>query len=514
MLSNENNYLPLYENIAILLSKINKHEHDINEYGLLYFITIEEFYRYFYFTVFSQYQKETYGEVNTPYTISKELVSFVPWNKWTNKHNLPTIVDSGAGIGYISAVLVKYIFSLYNKEDENQIEASKREKWVLLIKKITLVELNHHNCQILRLFFGRHCCIINGNYLNYFPSLHGEKYDIVIGNPPFNVNGSIKVPSNSIKNKKEDGKTIWREFITHSLDYCLVDGGFLCYYIPSLWMKKDDKTELFNTILYDNKLLKSKCYSNTASNMLFKGHAQTHCGCFLIQKGGITEDFQHFSWYLNTFSRCTLSKRGTIRSLCVLDCNIERKVIYKFKEVFMKHNLDYNQLIIDKTSTLSKNISISKHQSDVYSYKNIQTCVFGYDGNPVLKLEYSDEPCPFFGKPKIICAHGMYGIPFIDKKGEYGISRRDKYIILEKNIENIDFMAWFLTTPLTLFMFENYKYRMCFLEKSGFEWLVDVSQLVKYGFTIGDVGKMYQWFDFDEKEINYLNTFSRKQILS
>lgn len=487
---------------------------DVDEVGLLYYLSIDAFFDDFYFPILSSHQKEYYGEVNTPLILADELVAFLNLQQYTD--NLPAIADSGAGMGYISAVLVKRLFNVVNPHSHSQTQTDGRQRWISILKNITLIEINEDNCAILKLFFGRHATIVCGDYLNYFPSLdmnkNGEKYDIVIGNPPFNINGSIKVPTNSSRSKKEDGKTIWREFVYHSLNYVLKPGGLLCYFMPSLWLKSDDKSGLFNYILRENKLLRVKCYSNTESNSLFKGHAQTHCGCFLIKTGGITDEFEHYSHYLKQFSRCALSKRGTVKSICVLDSTIERKIINKLEEEFIHHGLEYKTLTFNKTSTLSKKILISPTQNDVCKFKNIQTCVFSKCsnskyGNPILKYEYSDCGCAFYGDAKIILPHGMYGIPFIDKNGEYGISRRDKYVILSDSVQDMECVAWFLSTPLANFMFENYKYRMCFLEKAGFEWLCDISLLVEHGFPYKNIDAMYKWFNLTEDDIEYINRF-------
>lgn len=485
---------------------------DMDEVGLLYYLSIDAFFDAFYFPILSSHQKEYYGEVNTPLALADELASFLDVAQYA-KCPPPTIADSGAGLGYITAVLAKKLHGFLT---------GNRENWISILKKITLVEINEENCDILRLFFGRHPTIVRGDYLNYLPSLdaqtNGEKYDVVIGNPPFNINGSIKVPTNNARSKKEDGRTIWREFVYHSLNYVVKDNGVLCYFMPSIWLKSDDNSGLFDYLLRENKLLKAKCYSNTGTNSLFKGHAQTHCGCFLIQKGGTTDDFDHYSHYLKAFSRCALSERGPVKSICVLDSTIERKIVTTLKMEFNTHGLEYTAVPFSKTSTPSNKLLISATQSDACQFKNIRTCVFskGSDnkyGFPLLHYEYSDGECAFYGASKIVMPHGMYGMPMLDQKGEYGISRRDKYVILSENVRDMEHVAWFLSTPLAGFMFENYKYRMCFLEKAGFEWLADISLLAEHGFPYKDTEALYAWFKLTKDEIEYIRTFERKQLM-
>ncbi len=56
----------------------------------------------------------------------------------------------------------------------------------------------------------------------------------------------------------------------------------------------------------------------------------------------------------------------------------------------------------------------------------------------------------------------MYGIPYIDYNGEYGISNRDNYVILEedKSISDLEIIKTFLSTQTVLYLFDSTRYRM------------------------------------------------------
>ena len=99
---------------------------------------------------------------------------------------------------------------------------------------IYMIEINNEYINELYTIFGENCNIINDNFFNY----NNMKFDIIIQNPPFNINNNIKVPTNKIKEKITDGRTIWREFIIHSLNN-LKNKGWMCFISPSIWMKRD-----------------------------------------------------------------------------------------------------------------------------------------------------------------------------------------------------------------------------------------------------------------------------------
>tara|TARA_R110002012_G_C11260196_1_gene567951 strand:+ start:148 stop:492 length:345 start_codon:yes stop_codon:yes gene_type:complete len=83
-------------------------------------------------------------------------------------------------------------------------------------------------------------------------------------------------------------------------------------------------------------------------------------------------------------------------------------------------------------------------------------------------------------------AHGMYGFPTIDKDGIYGISNRDKYIILREDMEDLRKLQKFFSTKTALYLFEGTRYRMKYLEKYIFELIPDITKLDNFPSEIND----------------------------
>ena len=71
-------------------------------------------------------------------------------------------------------------------------------------------------------------------------------------------------------------------------------------------------------------------------------------------------------------------------------------------------------------------------------------------------------------------AHGMYGFPYIDVDGKYGISNRAKYVYMSDNIEDLVRLHNFLSIDLVLYQFNAPRYRMKFLEKYIFKYLPNI----------------------------------------
>ena len=57
--------------------------------------------------------------------------------------------------------------------------------------------------------FGEKSNIFNKNFLDFKIN---KKFNFIIGNPPFNIGGLIKVPT-KLGVKTKDGRTIWQSFI-------------------------------------------------------------------------------------------------------------------------------------------------------------------------------------------------------------------------------------------------------------------------------------------------------------
>ena len=131
-------------------------------------------------------------------------------------------------------------------------------------------------------------------------------------------------------------------------------------------------------------------------------------------------------------------------------------------------------------------------------YKNIHTCRLN-GITPTLIYTYSDLPCPHYGKNKLVMAHGMYGFPYLDISGEYGISNRDKYVIVREKEEDLKKLAAFFSTKTALYLFEATRYRMKYLEKYIFELIPDISTLEDFPTEIND-DTIATYFSLDASE--------------
>jgi len=402
--------------------------------------------------------KQNFGEVHTPYSFIKRMFQLMPPNiffeperKW---------LDPGAGRGYFSLFL-------YNKLMEslkNHFPLQEKRRAHILTNMIWMVELNpHHQETIQKAFGNKQLNLISRDFLE-MENNELPVFDVVIGNPPFNSGGLKKVPTNNEKDKKKDGKTIWSKFIKKSISL-LSPNGLLLFVVPSIWMKEDKEGMYFYMNQY--KIHKLHCLTNTEMNQIFRGHAQTPSCYFLLEKKSTEKkvllydnDIEHYVDYpLRSENIIPVACANTVKSL-------------------MPYVDKYGSLsFVKKTNLPGKQTKLSPHKNKDFPYSNIKTCILRDKIKPELVIEYSNKPCIYHGKKKLVLAHGMYGFPFIDEKGDYGISNRDKYVFLCESLEELTILNKFLSSPLAFYLFDATRYRMKYLEKYVFALLPNVLKM-------------------------------------
>jgi hypothetical protein len=244
---------------------------------------------------------------------------------------------------------------------------------------------------------------------------------------------------------------------------------------------------MYNFIL-NYKVEYLNCFSNTQSNKIFKGKAQTPCCFFLLTK---IQTNNIISIY-DANTACYISYKINL---------LENKPIPLFgQEVCRKlQQKNYKTLKVIKTN--NPNTIIKTERNEEFQYENVRTCILSGVNKltPVLEIDYSNKKLLYSNSQKIILAHKMYGFPYLDAEGKYGVSNRDNYIIIKENINDLLKLQKFLSTKTVLYLFEATRYRMKFLEKYAFDLIPDITQLHDFPEEIND-DSIAEYFGFDETD--------------
>ena len=430
----------------------------------------------------------------------------IPQNNFENPDL--TWLDPCAGKGYFCIILYKKLF-----DGLSQVIADPKIRHTHIITKmIYMVELNIEFIPILKKMFGEISNIYNQNFLDS----DKKHFNFIIGNPPFNFKGSIKVPTSKVC-KKKDGKTIWQNFIKKAMSL-LSHEGFLLFITPSIWMKNDHK--IFNYLL-KYRIIKIKTMNKTETNKIFHKQAQTPTCYFLIQNN---TPKPYFNIYDKTIFEFEMKAVKAARDN--KDKGFRLKSYIKFNPItsanitnfignasFIPYTLKYGSLRVIKTNMRPgyKGLTLSPSLTGKHPYPNIKTCKLNYL-QPQIVVNFSNIPCSYFDKPKLVLAHKMHGFPYLDFGGLFGISNRDNYVILNKTYQEFSLLHNYLSTNFIRTLFESTRYRMSYLEKYIFEILPDITLIPNLPEIIDD-DSLCNFFGLDDMERKLINTFHKKYLL-
>jgi|TARA_Y100000992_G_scaffold302665_1_gene278129 tRNA1(Val) A37 N6-methylase TrmN6 len=431
--------------------------------------------------------KSLYGEIFTPYSLIETIISLLPEYVFYDK-NLRWL-DPGAGTGYFSI----FLYYKLNETLKEIIPNNKDRSNHIITNMLFMIEINELHCIELKHIFGENANILNANFLCNHDFIQ-KKFDIIVGNPPFNSKGIKKVPTNKKTKKTQDGSTIWGDFLKNSMSL-LKSKGLLCFITPSIWMKPD-KARLYHFI-NQYKIHKLHALTNTQSNKIFKGEAQTPCAFYLIEKIDSDNKLDIYDYDKKKYITYSLKPEIPIPVFGV-------EIINKF---LLKFNNKNNKLKVFKSNLPSKDCILYDTQGKNNEfYKNIHTCTLN-NLTPQLIIKYSSKPCVFYNRKKLVMAHGMYGFPYLDINGEYGISNRDKYVILRESTDELIKLAKFFSTKTALYLFESTRYRMKYLERYIFELIPDITCLDDFPDEINDdtIAEYFKLSQHDKDNIQNLN---------
>ena len=414
--------------------------------------------------------KLQYGEIYSPFSLIKKMLNLFDPAVFRNK--AAKWLDTGAGSGYFSMVLFAYL----NTGLATIIVDEAERKAHILKNMLYLSEVKAENIALLKSRFGPTANIIEGDFLStttsFAPtSFAPTSFDYIIGNPPYNAHGQKKVPTNSTRPKTQDGQTVWGHFLKKALTLLKPQTGQLCYIVPSIWMKPD-KAGLYD-LLTTYKIEKLHCLSNTETNKLFKGAAQTPTCYFLLTNAQTETEAKTNNKSINLYDTVTQTyidypfKVGAPLPL------FGQALIKKLQPFLLKAGGSLPMLKTNMPSKASK--FAETYDALHFPYPNIKTCHLN-GLQPQLVTNYSNIPQAYAKTPKLVLAHKMYGFPYLDVEGSYGLSNRDNYVCI-KPLEQLNQVQAFLSTKFALYVYEATRYRMKYLEKYAFELLPDITRL-------------------------------------
>jgi hypothetical protein len=427
-------------------------------------------------------EKNSFGEVMTPSELIIEMLEQLPPEVWSNP-NLKWL-DPANGTGNFPIYV--YYGLMVGLEDEFPDDVQRSEH--IIKNMLYMVELNPKNVAVTKKIFGKDCNIYRGSFLpekkGEEPGWKGkfgiEKFDIIIGNPPFNK-GGIRG-----KGKKQEGtETLWPSFVFDSFNILKDSKSYLLFIHPASWIGL--KSENGKKII-EKQILYLRYYNYSEALRII--NAKIPLTYYLIQNiegGKITKIYDNcinknikFNIYEDNFIPTeSISIFVKLLGFVKRYGNLKSKVFSSKKE---------NDVNVKKTSK--------------YKYP-----IINISYGKIIK-KYSNNNNNQDDSPKLILPNDSMGYPLLDKTGISYPSSGHNFLLKETNIKKLKQIQNYLYTDLVFYLINITKTSQNFLDNKVFEILPDVTQMSKKT-NIND-NDLISLFSLTEKELKCIENYRNK----
>jgi hypothetical protein len=258
--------------------------------------------------------------------------------------------------------------------------------------------------------------ISNNNALEF--DYWDEKFDIIIGNPPYQDNSG----------NKGTGHTLWDKFVTIALEKLLKPNGYLVYVHPSVWRQPNHP--MLN-VIKSKQLLYLEIHDASDGQKVFKASTR-------------------YDWYV--LKNCSCIERTKIKGQdgVVVTENLNKwdfipnAMFKEIKSILAKDNEQKVEILHSFSAYESRKKWVSKVKVDDFVYPLIYSTQ--KDDIPVFYWSSKNDK-GHYGVPKVILSNGAGVI--VDETGEYGLTEWARGIV--ETPDNLPLLKAYLDSP----KFEN-----------------------------------------------------------
>lgn len=414
--------------------------------------------------------KEKFGEVNTPEKIITDMINTLPNEVWENP-NLKWF-DPCAGSGnFFLVILDRLMDGLKNK-----ISNEKNRETHILNNMLYMNEINKDSIIKLKKNFDKKINITNYDFLNYDFNKDKLKYDIIVGNPPYNLDGT----------KTSGKKNIYVFFAVKSLQLLKQNGYLLFIHPPGYRIDnhiiKGTNINLNNIYTsYDIRYI--KMFNIKESNKYF--NISINVDYILIKK---SKNNNNKTEILDTYNKkniITINQNDFIP-------NFGFKLLNKLKYLTNK----YGNIKVYHSSELHADNILSdgtKLKHNLGTFKNIHLII-----QKGKRIYNSKKKHTYYNNKKIfINALGVNYI-YYDSKGEYGATEQQLLIIEPSNI----YIEFFMSN-LFQFIAKSTKITGNNLSRNLYKFLPDFNKMKNLN-NITDIKKI---LNITNEEADFINQF-------
>jgi hypothetical protein len=413
--------------------------------------------------------KEELGEVFTPEIIIERMLEQIPDKYWTNKKL--KWFDPSAGVGNF---MVYVYFKLMKTLKSTIKNKTKRHKHIIS-NMLYMVEIKKSSVNVIYEIFGKEANVFQGDFFHFDQK---QKFDCIIGNPPYNLNG-IRYINSNLKQSKKGMVTIWPNFVTKSLSMLKNKNSFTLLLHPSSWISLKG-SEITNTIM-NYQIQTLRCYDIRETRRLFGGDISISLtSTFLLNHEPYKQTFI-YDCFVNRYMPFDILKYNFIPTSAIT-------VLKKVLDMSRKYG-SLEDLYINSKRTEKKNRSLTKTEIHRYPLINIK--------EKKIVITYGNYNFNVNSDPKLIFSNFSMGYPVLDTSGNCYPCSNMMHLLYMDSIECLRKVQHFFYTPLVLFLINITKTNQKFLNNIIFNILPNICNIEN--FSIND-------FNFTKDEIRIINT--------
>ena len=417
-------------------------------------------------------EKKLFGEVFTPLNLICEMLSKLPTNVWTNQ-DLKWL-DPANGIGNFPIVVYYKLMEGLKHEIKDDDERSKH----IIEKMMYMNELNPVNVALAKKVFkmidpGSTPNIIRADFITDSDKVLkkmrddardvNRKFDIIIGNPPYNSGGIRAKTTENIKHNKEvqeSAKTIWPQFVENSLLILKTNTGYLLFIHPASWIGfKGANGEIFKKI----QIKYLRYYNLVTAHRLFGNKSgKIPLTYYVLQNTNTTDDTTIFDNATEQNEEFNIYKYNFVPTESI---SLWKKILAFTKK--------YGNLI-DNYSSVKASPNVVKDISSTSKYPIISIV------NKVVIVQYSDTNNNKNNDKKLLLANSSMGYPIYDYLGIMYPEGVDQFILYSDNNEKeLKQLQHYFLTNLLFYLINITKTRQNFFDNKIFEVIPNITKITE-----------------------------------
>jgi len=411
-------------------------------------------------------EKDKFGEVFTPGDLIDDMLNKIPAAVWRD----PSLkwLDPANGTGnFPMKVYEKLLEKLPDSYDgpAGKYSDEKGKKQHILKNMLYMVELNPRNVKIARKIFGAKANICCANFLEeeakWKRQFGVEKFDVIVGNPPYQ-SGSVRAKTTKkIKHDKEalgDAKTLWPDFVKNSLELLRDSNSYLLFIHPASWIGfKSANGEMFKT----KQIVFLRFYSSVNAHKLFGSESgEIPLTYYLLKNVGTQHDTTIYDNATNTNETFNIYENNFVPTESISMWNKILKITQK------------NGSLKDNYSSVKGSTDLNEKFTTKYKHPVLSII------NKDIHTEYSELNNNKNNEKKLLLANSSMGYPIYDYFGIMYPKSTDQCILYSNDNEReLKQLQNYLLTNLLFYLINIVKTRQKFFDNKIFEVIPNITKI-------------------------------------